>query len=101
MHTEVLALLAAALLALATASAGAYYAFFACALYAVSGLYGWVIHRTWRAVASAGLGSLEEQEKRIFAAHADAPPCNECGEIMIRNGSCYACINCGATSGCS
>ncbi len=44
---------------------------------------------------------IEEQEKRVYAASADAPPCHECGEIMIRNGSCYACINCGATSGCS
>ncbi len=32
---------------------------------------------------------------------ADAPPCAECGAIMVRNGACYACINCGATSGCS
>lgn len=39
----------------ATASAGAYYAFFACALYAFGGLYGWAVHRTWRAAASAGL----------------------------------------------
>jgi len=31
----------------------------------------------------------------------DAPPCSECGAIMVRNGACYACINCGATSGCS
>jgi len=34
-------------------------------------------------------------------AQADAPPCHECGAIMIRNGACYACVNCGATSGCS
>jgi ribonucleoside-diphosphate reductase alpha chain len=31
----------------------------------------------------------------------DAPPCSECGALMVRNGACYACINCGATSGCS
>ena len=31
----------------------------------------------------------------------DAPPCSTCGAIMIRNGSCYKCINCGATSGCA
>ena len=30
----------------------------------------------------------------------DAPPCVACGSIMIRNGACYSCINCGATSGC-
>ena len=32
---------------------------------------------------------------------ADSPSCSECGSIMVRNGSCYKCINCGATSGCS
>jgi ribonucleoside-diphosphate reductase alpha chain len=31
----------------------------------------------------------------------DAPSCPDCGAIMVRNGSCYRCMNCGATSGCS
>lgn len=31
----------------------------------------------------------------------DAPTCSECGAIMVRNGSCYRCMNCGSTSGCS
>ena len=31
----------------------------------------------------------------------DAPPCATCGAIMIRNGACYKCLNCGATSGCA
>jgi ribonucleoside-diphosphate reductase alpha chain len=31
----------------------------------------------------------------------DAPPCPTCGAIMIRNGACYKCANCGATSGCA
>ena len=39
--------------------------------------------------------------KVAFAAQADAPSCAECGSIMIRNGSCYKCLNCGSTSGCS
>jgi hypothetical protein len=43
------------LLGAVTASAGAYYAFFACACYAFAGLYGWAVHRTWRAMASAAL----------------------------------------------
>ncbi len=34
-------------------------------------------------------------------AQSDAPPCHYCGSIMIRNGSCYRCANCGSTSGCS
>ena len=31
----------------------------------------------------------------------DAPACSTCGAIMIRNGACYKCVNCGATSGCA
>ncbi|MBX9579567.1 MAG: hypothetical protein K2X87_04595 [Gemmataceae bacterium] len=42
-------------LAAATATAGAYYAFFACALYAAAAVYAVAVFRTWRAVASAGL----------------------------------------------
>ncbi len=46
-------------------------------------------------------GSLGGGVKVAFAAQADAPSCAECGSIMIRNGSCYKCLNCGSTSGCS
>jgi ribonucleoside-diphosphate reductase alpha chain len=31
----------------------------------------------------------------------DAPPCPDCGSIMVRSGACYKCMNCGAVSGCS
>ena len=31
----------------------------------------------------------------------DAPSCATCGAIMTRNGSCYRCMECGSTSGCS
>jgi len=31
----------------------------------------------------------------------DAPSCSTCGMLMVPNGSCYRCINCGSTSGCS
>jgi ribonucleoside-diphosphate reductase alpha chain len=36
-----------------------------------------------------------------FSPQSDAPSCSDCGAIMVRNGSCYKCLNCGATSGCS
>ena len=36
-----------------------------------------------------------------FIARSDAPTCPECGSIMIPNGSCHKCVNCGTTSGCS
>lgn len=45
--------------------------------------------------------ALRAQESAVFNAQADAPSCAECGAIMVRNGTCYKCHNCGATSGCS
>lgn len=36
-----------------------------------------------------------------FDTQSDAPPCDTCGAIMVRNASCYKCLNCGSTSGCS
>jgi ribonucleoside-diphosphate reductase alpha chain len=45
--------------------------------------------------------ALAEREHTVFVAQADAPPCHNCGSMMVRSGSCYKCFNCGATSGCS
>jgi len=36
-----------------------------------------------------------------YINQADAPVCPDCGAIMVRNGSCYRCFNCGGTTGCS
>ena len=36
-----------------------------------------------------------------FVDLGDAPSCHVCGAIMTRNGSCYRCMSCGSTSGCS
>jgi ribonucleoside-diphosphate reductase alpha chain len=50
----------------------------------------------------AALGNLGIGKNQVtFSAQADAPSCAECGSIMVRNGSCYKCLNCGSTSGCS
>ncbi len=40
-------------------------------------------------------------DKTPFVNMQDAPFCFECGSVMVRNGSCYKCTNCGSTSGCS
>jgi ribonucleoside-diphosphate reductase alpha chain len=46
--------------------------------------------------------SSEQKEKTTgFVNQLDAPLCPNCGMVMVRNGSCYKCLNCGATSGCS
>ncbi|HWM85167.1 MAG TPA: vitamin B12-dependent ribonucleotide reductase [Kofleriaceae bacterium] len=38
---------------------------------------------------------------RGYVSETDAPPCHECGTLMVRNGACHKCPNCGSTSGCS
>jgi ribonucleoside-diphosphate reductase alpha chain len=52
---------------------------------------------TRNTLSSLGIG----RGQVTFSAQADAPSCAECGSIMVRNGSCYKCLNCGSTSGCS
>ncbi|MEX0601688.1 MAG: vitamin B12-dependent ribonucleotide reductase, partial [Bacteroidota bacterium] len=51
--------------------------------------------------AARGISGIESNEKVVFETQSDAPPCHECGSIMIRSGSCYKCLQCGSTSGCS
>ena len=51
--------------------------------------------------AISGGTKLEQHEQVVFQTQADAPNCPECGSIMVRNGNCYNCIECGTTSGCS
>jgi len=56
------------------------------------------------AVSPASVGQAEEiaaHERQVFQSQADAPPCPECGAIMVRNAACYKCLNCGTTNGCS
>ncbi|HXC87846.1 MAG TPA: vitamin B12-dependent ribonucleotide reductase [Candidatus Cybelea sp.] len=38
---------------------------------------------------------------KLRDAHEGAPTCSECGMLMVPNGACYKCGNCGSTSGCS
>ena len=46
-----------------------------------------------------GHGSSSVQ--KIAFINTDAPACADCGAITVRSGSCYKCLNCGATTGCS
>jgi len=54
-----------------------------------------------RASVAGGSVDRAKQEATTFVNQADAPACTECGSITVRNGACYKCPNCGATSGCS
>ena len=49
--------------------------------------------------AITAAGSMNDY-KSMYALD-DAPSCANCGSIMVRNGACYKCIECGETSGCS
>ena len=53
------------------------------------------------AAGDRGEGGLEETSVDFILPQSDAPSCADCGAIMVRNGACYKCLNCGATSGCS
>jgi ribonucleoside-diphosphate reductase alpha chain len=43
-------------------------------------------------------GTLSQQ---LSAMMGDAPICDNCGHITVRNGACYRCLNCGSSMGCS
>ncbi len=61
------------------------------------------------AVMNEGLGSHEADNSRgghgldahLDAMMGDAPVCDVCGHITVRNGACYKCLNCGNSMGCS
>jgi ribonucleoside-diphosphate reductase alpha chain len=42
-----------------------------------------------------------ELNKSLSKLMGDAPMCDQCGHMTVRNGSCYRCLNCGASMGCS
>jgi ribonucleoside-diphosphate reductase alpha chain len=42
-----------------------------------------------------------ESDSQARQFQTDSPPCPECGSVTVRNGACYKCNNCGATTGCS
>ncbi len=50
------------------------------------------------AAAAAIAATLNEANSQMMG---DAPACDVCGSITIRNGTCYKCVNCGNSMGCS
>ena len=46
-------------------------------------------------------GSMDNVTAAAKSMQSDAPACSTCGHITIRSGTCYKCLNCGTSMGCS
>jgi ribonucleoside-diphosphate reductase alpha chain len=60
-----------------------------------------VVEKNKPAGSSQEAGAMPLNDLKSMYVLDDAPTCAGCGSIMVRNGSCYKCTNCGETSGCS
>ncbi len=47
------------------------------------------------------VNNLDSNDQALSNMMGDAPTCPTCGHITVRNGSCYKCLNCGESLGCS
>ena len=45
--------------------------------------------------------TLDPLDTQLSKMMGDAPMCTTCGHVTVRNGSCYRCLNCGNSMGCS
>jgi len=46
-------------------------------------------------------GNMDAVSQANKSMQGDAPACNVCGHITVRSGTCYKCLNCGNSLGCS
>lgn len=46
-------------------------------------------------------GKIGGRNDQFAGFQSDAPSCDNCGSITVRNGNCYLCHNCGNSMGCS
>ena len=69
----------------------------------VSSLNGTDVEKATQVVAQFSRATAEPVQPSLAGVEStdDAPSCPDCGAIMVRNGACYRCMNCGSTSGCS
>jgi len=51
--------------------------------------------------ANASWQSIDTLSEQLSTMMGDAPFCDVCGHITVRSGSCYKCLNCGNSMGCS
>jgi ribonucleoside-diphosphate reductase alpha chain len=59
------------------------------------------VDTTTTSMHGATLGAKTDQLALAMENSADGPPCDTCGTITVRNGTCHKCLNCGASLGCS
>ena len=57
--------------------------------------------RDERALARRGTAADRPSTRSSTTMMGDAPVCDVCGHITVRNGACYKCLNCGNSMGCS
>ena len=69
----------------------------------VSSLNGTDVEKATEVAAQFTRATFEPAQPGLAGVEStdDAPSCPDCGAIMVRNGACYRCMNCGSTSGCS
>jgi ribonucleoside-diphosphate reductase alpha chain len=53
------------------------------------------------AKAERGKATKDALDEQLSQLMGDAPLCDICGHITVRNGACYKCLNCGNSLGCS
>jgi len=57
--------------------------------------------KTKQTTAAKGEAGLDAMNAAAKSMQSDAPACNVCGHITVRSGTCYKCLNCGNSLGCS
>ena len=60
-----------------------------------------IVHTETTTVSSQQAGAHSSMDALLEEMMGDAPLCETCGHITVRNGSCYRCLNCGNSMGCS
>ncbi len=60
-----------------------------------------VLQKAKAIAPTPAMASTSAEVKKLMGTSADAPACRACGNITQRNGTCYMCLNCGTTTGCS
>ena len=60
-----------------------------------------LLERAGLKMAEAPAVGAEDRQSQFAKFQIDAPACDNCGSITVRNGNCYLCHNCGNSMGCS